>query len=141
LLEFFDRVLGGFGLHQFPGELFTTVAQTAVDRGDPTNYAALSLDRQVLLMQAMEDETMPRKRPKPLGRAMHLPQVAPIYARIDDVDEAASPALKRGWSQFDPATHNLAYGPGDTPDTYAKARAQLFGFLKSWAETGTAQIQ
>jgi dienelactone hydrolase len=140
LLEFFDRALGGLGLHQFPGELFTNIAQTAVDRGDPTNYGPLSLEKQVLLMQAMEDETMPAKATEDLGRAMELPQVAPVHRGVDGVRSVSSPELRRGWTQWDPAMHSLTYAPGNAPDTYAKARAQMFHFLESWSRTGAGEI-
>jgi hypothetical protein len=117
------------------------VAQTAVDRGDPTNYAGLSPMKQVLLMQAMEDPVMPAKATEALGRAMHLPQVAPVYAKIDDVDQPSGSVMRRGWSQWDPAMHSLTYAEESSPDVYAKARAQMFHFLATWMKTGDAEIQ
>jgi alpha-beta hydrolase superfamily lysophospholipase len=137
LLEFLDRILGGLGLHEFPGELFATVAQTALDRGDPTNYAPLSTNKEVLLMQGMEDEVMPAKATESLARALRLPQVEPIYMRADDMEDAPVPAETRGWTQWDPATHSLVY---DVP-TYPQARAQMLHFLTTWSTARTAEIE
>jgi pimeloyl-ACP methyl ester carboxylesterase len=141
MLEFFERILGGFALHQFPAELFTTVAQTALDKGDPTNYAALSADKQILLMQAMQDVAMPPQATASLARAMALPQVPPIFEREPLVPEVAPPVARRGWLQYSPATHSLAYQEDNTPEAYARSRSQLFHFLTTWAKTGVAEIR
>lgn len=140
LLEFFDRVLGGFALQQFPAELFVTVAQAALDRGDPSNYAHLSANKQVLLLQAMQDEVMPPGATRALARSMRLPQIEPIFERDDRLPSMPAPVTGRGWTQFSPATHSLAYSPGNTPEAYAASRAQLFHFVETWAATGTGEI-
>src|SRR5262249_9229735 len=122
-------------------ELFMTVAQTAMDKGDPTNYARFSADKQVMLLQAMEDETMPPKATESLGRAMGLPQIAPVFAAIDGVETIAAPAGRRGWAQYSPARPSLAYAPENAPDTYAASRARLFHFISTWAKTGVGEIR
>lgn len=141
LLEFFDRVLGGFNLNEFPAELFVTVAQAALDRGDPTNYVARASEKQVLLMQAMQDETMPAGATRALGRAMMLPQVAPVFEKEENLAEMTGPVMRRGWTQFSPAKHALAYSPGNTPEEYARSREQLFRFVQSWAREGVGEIR
>jgi hypothetical protein len=141
LLEFFDRVLGGFNLNEFPAELFVAVAQAALDRGDPTNYVGRAGEKQVLLMQAMQDETMPAGATRALGRAMQLPQLAPVFEKEAGLSEVTGPITRRGWTQFSPAKHALAYSPGNTPEEYARSRAQLFHFVRTWAETGTGEIK
>jgi hypothetical protein len=141
LLEFFDRVLGGFEIHQFPAELFVTIAQAALDRGDPSNYVELAASKQALLMQAMQDEAMPSKATAALGRAMALPQVSPVFERIEDLPEVSAPITRRGWTQFSPATHSLAYSPGNTPEAYERSRAQLFHFVRTWAASGVGEIR
>jgi hypothetical protein len=141
LLEFFDRVLGGFDLHQFPAELFVAVAQAALDRGDPSNYGALSSDKQVLLLQAMQDEVMPPHATRALARSMLLPQIEPAFERDEQLPLLTAPIARRGWTQFSPATHSLAYSPGNTPEAYARSREQLFHFVATWASTGTGEIR
>lgn len=141
LLEFFDRVLGGFDLHQFPAELFVSVAQAALDRGDPSNYAHLSSEKQILLMQAMQDEVMPPGATRAMARAMGLPQIDPVYERDQTVPEISAPTMRRGWTQFSPAMHSLAYSPDDAPEAYARSRAQLFHFVETWAHSGIGEIR
>lgn len=137
LLEFFDRVLSGFQFDGFPTQLFTAVAQAAIDRGDPSNYARLSMDKQVLLIQGMEDATVPAAASTALARAMALPQVDPVEP-VSDLPTLSAPVERRGWTQHANAGHNLFHEP--SLPAYAVARGQLFHFIRTWAETGTAEI-
>jgi dienelactone hydrolase len=137
LLEFFDRVLSGFEFSGFPTRLFTTVAQTVLDRGDPSNYAARSADTQVLLIQALEDQVVPAGATVSLARAMALPLVGEPYAPVPDLPTAPGPVSRRGWTQY-PGTHAL---PLKASEPYhAHARAQARRFIETWVATGTAEI-
>lgn len=138
LLEFFDRVLAGFQFDGFPTQLFTAVAQAAIDRGDPSNYARFSLEDQVLLIQGMEDTTVPAAASAALARAMALPQVNPVEP-VPDLPTIDAPAERRGWTQHAGAGHNLFHEPA--LPAYDVARGQLFHFVSTWAETGVAEIQ
>jgi cephalosporin-C deacetylase-like acetyl esterase len=139
LLEFFDRVLSGFEFDGFPTQLFTTVAQSALDRGDPSNYAARSKDRQVLLITATEDSVIPPAGSAALARAMALPQVEPVYDRDETLPMVAGPIQRRGWTQHPDAGHDLFHA--ESKPEYGSARAQLFHFVKTWVETGVGEIR
>lgn len=138
LLEFFDRVLSGFELQGFPTQLFTTVAQTLLDRGDPSNYARLSREKQVLLSQAMEDDVVPAGASVSLARAMELPLLAPGVAPVPDLPVMAGPISGRGWAQFSPAGHELFQREGKP--NFRPARDQAMHFLARWRDTGQAEL-
>lgn len=138
LLEFFDRVLSGFELQGFPTQLFTTVAQSLLDRGDPSNYARLSREKQVLLVQAMEDDVVPARATVSLARAMELPLLGPGVAPVSDLPVLPAPIPRRAWSQFTPAGHELFRRQGRP--NFAPARAQAFHFLRAWRERGEAEV-
>ena len=55
--------------------------------------------------------------------------------------EMSAPIMRRGWTQFSPATHSLAYSAGNTPEAYARSREQLFHFVETWAKSGTGEIR
>jgi len=138
LLEFFDRVLSGFEFSGFPTRLFTTVAQSVLDRGDPSNYAARSLDSQILLVQALEDTVVPAGATVSLARAMALPLVGEPWAPVPDLPTEAGPIERRGWVQF-PGDHGL---PTKRSEPYnADARAVARHFIQSWLETGEAEVR
>ncbi|MCK6552596.1 alpha/beta hydrolase [Myxococcota bacterium] len=141
LLEFFERILGGFELNKFPSEVFMSVAQTALDKGDPSNWAHLARTKQVLLLQAMEDEVMPRRATMALGRHLGLPQIAPIFEASPGATTVDAPIAGRGWAQYSPARHSLAYAPQNTPESFEAARARLFHYLGTWAATGMGEIR
>ncbi len=138
LLEFFDRVLSGFQFDGFPTQLFTSVAQAAMDRGDPSNYASRSLDKQIYLITALQDTVVPPAASVALARAMSLPQVEPVYRPIEGLTTGVAPVTRRGWSQHDDAGHDLFHDRSHA--AYAAARGQLFHFVKTWAETGTGEL-
>ncbi|MBK6684890.1 MAG: prolyl oligopeptidase family serine peptidase [Deltaproteobacteria bacterium] len=138
LLEFFDRVLSGFELQGFPTQLFTTVAQTLLDRGDPSNYARLSREKQILLSQAMEDDVVPAAASVSLARAMELPLLAPGVAPVADLPVMAGPLARRGWAQFSPAGHELFQREGRP--NFRPARDQAMHFLARWRDTGQAEL-
>jgi cephalosporin-C deacetylase-like acetyl esterase len=139
LLEFFDRVLSGFQFDGFPTQLFTSVAQAAMDRGDPSNYARRSMDKQVYLITALLDTSVPPAASAALARAMELPQVEPIYDRVDALPAVSGPLTRRGWSQHADVGHELFHEPSNPAS--AVARAQLFHFVKTWVETGVGEIR
>jgi len=87
LLEFFDRRARGFGLHQFPGELFTTVAADCGGSAGSDELCGALFGSAGLVDAGDGRRNDARESDRSFGPAMHLPQVAPIYARIDDVDE------------------------------------------------------
>lgn len=138
LLEFFDRVLSGFAFDGFPTRMFTTVAQTVLDRGDPSNYVAAARDKQILLIQALNDNVVPAGATISLARALDLPLVGQAYTPVDDLPVQAAPATRRAWTQF-PGSHGLPMHR-DEP-SYEAARAQAWHFIETWVRTGTGEIR
>ncbi len=138
LLEFFDQVLSGFEFDGFPTQMFTTVAQSVLDRGDPSNFAARSLDEDVFLLQGMTDTVVPPGATESLARAMGLAIVAPAADAPDGITVVDGPVAGRGWTQFPGVGHNLFY-ERDKP-TYEQAHAQLAHYVATWAATGVGEI-
>ena len=70
---------------------------------------------------------------------MALPHVGPVVRPGEAIPLSPSPALRRGWTQFSPATHALFRDARGA--TYGPARDQVFHFAGSWADTGTGEIR
>ncbi|MEQ9500250.1 MAG: hypothetical protein RIT81_25475 [Deltaproteobacteria bacterium] len=139
LLEFFDQVLSGFEFDGFPTQMFTTVAQSVLDRGDPSNFAARSLGEDVFLLQGMTDTVVPPGATESLARAMGLPIVAPAADAPEGIEVIDGPVAGRGWTQFPGVGHNLFY-ERDKP-TWEQAHGQLSHYVATWAATGVGEIK
>lgn len=139
LLEFFDQILSGFEFDGFPTQLFTTVAQTVLDRGDPSNFAHRSRDKQIYLAQGMDDTVVPPGATRSLGIAMGLPIIAPAADAPPGTEVIEGPLEGRGWAQYPDAGHGLFFDEGRPG--YEASRAQLLEFVRTWAQTGTGVIR
>lgn len=139
LLEFFDRVLSSFEFTGFPTQLFSTAAQTALDRGDPSNWAWASQNKQILLVQAMDDVVVPAAASQSLALAMDLPLLAPGSRPHPALPILSGPLTRRGWSQFAPGSHALFRHASETH--HQSAKNQVFHFIETWAATGTAEVR
>ncbi len=142
---------------------FFQLAQTLVERGDIANFAPHILsdrlpgtgDRipQALLQIAIGDETIPNSASWYLTRAMHLPQLAPVVAPVDIVEQVtelpvagniADGAATAGMFQFD----RVSYGPTGSPSASqhgsvpgsAQALLQSVHFLQTWFNDGVSEI-
>lgn len=138
LLEFFDRVLSGFAFDGFPTRMFTTVAQSVLDRGDPSNFVASAADKQVLLIQALQDTVVPAGATISLARAMDLPLVGEAHTPVPDLATLPGPVPRRGWTQFE-GSHDLPVRRSQP--NYEAARAQARHFMDTWVRTGEGEIR
>lgn len=112
--------------------------------GDPVNYASFlrpgprtGAPRQVLLMEVMEDDTMPENCVEAAARTMQLPQVGviekPVFGLAEESDGISEGA---GLVQYSGSAHNLTLGS----DRSDEANAQGIHFLQTFLETGTGKI-
>lgn len=138
------------------------LVQTLLERGDPVNYAPHVLaDRlpgagaappHLLVNLGMSDRVIPTVATRALARALHIPHVPPVLqdfglASVTGdapvVGNLGDGATTAGLFQFDrgvrvegepvaPADHDI----GIT----VEGRLQITHFLRTWAETGRAEI-
>lgn len=124
----------------------TTVIQQFLDRADPINSLAWSQrenptlweKRQILMQQAMKDETMPAAATWSMARVFSLPQIAPILQAVNGLDPNATP--QRGLTQFADALHNYILDEEYSPLTL-QAQAQSAHFLVSALKHGKAEVK
>ncbi|MCB9640684.1 MAG: hypothetical protein H6727_17445 [Myxococcales bacterium] len=149
--RFEDLVLGILGNFLPTGNEYLTVPVTAVmqqflDRADPLNTAAwwmrneptLWEKRQVLMQQAMNDETMPAEATWSMARTLLLPQFDPILTTVSGLSSEKS--TLRALTQFADATHNYILDEG-YPQLTVQAQEQAAHFLSTALKTGTAELK
>jgi hypothetical protein len=131
--------------------LFSVAVGNILDKADPCNLARYVTSaprpmtgrtKQVLLIESINDDTVPNITTENLARALGLPLVAPYATEIWGLSQVQSPAEKLGLFQYDPADHNMVSNYSDTPigRNGARAREQMAHFLRSYFDTGTGEI-
>lgn len=140
LISFFQRVLVGLGLDEFPGAMVPAVFQALLDRGDPSNYARLSQERQVLLAQAIDDDVMPSEATIALARAFNLPLVEPVHQPIEGLQVVSPPFMGRALVQIEDADH-AAFRRKAPPSVRARSMPKMLDFLRGWVQTGIGEIR
>jgi len=131
--------------------LYAVAVQHILDKGDPTpmgRYVTqeprpfVGRTKQILLQEAINDETVPNATTEHLARGLRLPLIRPFVTDIWGLEQKDAPAEGLGIFQFDPADHNFMFDFSDEPvgKSGARARAQLAEFVTSWLATGTGRI-
>ena len=131
--------------------LYSIAVQQILDKGDPVPIGRYVVNeprpfvgraKQILLQEAINDETVPNVTTEHLARAIGLPLLKPFSVDIWGLTQADAPAGKLGIFQFDPGNHNFIDDDSSTPigKNGARARAQVAEFANSYFTTGTASI-
>jgi pimeloyl-ACP methyl ester carboxylesterase len=144
---FLQGLLEGYGLTGlFPEywlQQFGTIAQTLLDSGDGLSFTPRLTARlqageiQVLLQQAMEDETIPALFSMNLSRVLGAWQIEPVQVPIYGCSPAPSPF--RGpvaLFQYARASHGFLF-LGQSPGP--QGRAQMIEFLDSFMRSAPHQ--
>ena len=135
-----------------------TVAQHIVDPVDPGTWSPHVLhDRlddapapSVLVQVGLSDEVVPPASGHALARALNVPHLEPVAEPVELLETIAeAPVIANGPDsstvalfQFDEVTRNGSVGPAyhvATP-TSDEGRLQLLTFLRSWTESGIAEV-
>lgn len=131
--------------------LYAVAVQHILDKGDPTpmgRYVTqeprpfVGRTKQILLQEAINDETVPNTTTEHLARGLRLPLIKPFVIDIWGLEQKDAPAEGLGIFQFEPADHNFIFDFSEEPigQSGARARAQVTEFVTSWLATGTARI-
>lgn len=159
-IEAFVSNVGGLGMfhlvdlyiEKFLGMSFDSIgyqntAEHIVWAGDAIAYAERMLTgyfgpegRKVRLLaqEVIGDDTIANISTEAMARALSLPQVGPVLKAIPGVEAADAPTVESGLMQFQGIRHGDFVG-GDEPAAELERR-QAVHFLKSWFNTGRAEI-
>ncbi len=133
------------------------VLQTAVERGDPANYAAHVLGERlpgagsrkphVLLQLVIDDDTIPEVANRALTRALGLPHVEPRVEAYDGVPVGDAPPVAlnildgertAGFFQYDRITRREGEAPEvashDFTPSSLEGRLQFMHFMLGWLD-------
>jgi hypothetical protein len=131
--------------------LYTVAVGSILDKADPSNMgryviseplSSVGRAKQILLQEAIDDETVPNITTEHLARALGLPLLTPLQKDVWGLERTAAPTTMRGLFQFQPANHNLIMEYGNDPIGLngERARRQVAAFFRTWFDTGTADI-
>ncbi|HJU39534.1 MAG TPA: Ig-like domain-containing protein [Tahibacter sp.] len=122
-------------------DAFMTAAQTAIDSGDPINFAAFTADKSILLQEVigggdvLPDQVIPNSVPgaplsgtEPLIRAFGLADITQTTQSADGI---------RGAVRFLQGEHGSILDPSDFP----AATAEMQGEMASMIVSGGAAVQ
>ena len=113
--------------------------------GDPVVYSEwirhapppwVERPHQAILMEVLGDETMPEACLEAHAAAMRLSHVGPVLKEVPGVPPTDADTPSAGLVQYDGTSHNLILGAPRTDE----ARAQAVHFLRTFLDTGAAEI-
>ncbi|MFT7621107.1 MAG: hypothetical protein ACI9WU_000268 [Myxococcota bacterium] len=140
---------------------FFPILQTLIERGDSANYARAVTERpaelgaapHLLVMNVLDDDTVPPGTNRMLARALGIPHIPPVLDPVGIIPvldgapvsgNAVEGTQTRGLFQYDTITESESGNPKTaTHSNVAKSREailQAVTFIETWLDTGVPTI-